>query len=578
MRRAGPFSPPRAGEAWRRAPGAALALWLAPLLLAGGLRAASPGADEPGYDPIVFELMKGTGVDFVVEPSRTDKCHQPETMISGVALFDYDGDGLLDIYLLSGATMPGLEKTLPAHSNRLFRNRGAWRFEDVTERSGVPGRGYTNGVAAADYDGDGDTDLFVAGLRENILYRNRGDGRFEEVTAAAGLARPDPKYGTLWSVAAAFFDYDRDGWLDLFVSNYCVWSPETEPACGPAGKRDYCHPRHYEGLPNSLYRNRGDGTFEDVSAAAGIRAHVGKGMGIGVADFDDDGWIDLYVANDTVPGFHFRNEKGKRFEEIGVEAGNAYTYYGAAISGMGVDARDVNNDGRPDIFVTAMLNESFPLFLNLGNNLFEEVTAPSGLAKITRQKTGWSTGVYDFNNDGWKDILVASGDVMDPRGALGERVPQPNTLLVNLGNARFVEAARTAGDEFGTRRAVHRGAAFGDLDGDGRVDAVVTALDGAPELWRNTSPGGHHWLRVHAKGGRGNRDAVGTKISVTTASITQYNQVNTAVGYGGASEPYVHFGLGKDPLVKVLKVTWPSGVVQSFENVQVDQVLTVREP
>jgi hypothetical protein len=548
-------------------------------VVAVGVGPASAPAEGPAYEPIVFELVEGSGLDaFVVEPSRTEKTHQPETMISGVALLDYDADGLLDVYLVSGATMPGLEKTLPVHQNRLFRNKGGLRFEDVTERAGVQGRGYTNGVAAADYDGDGHTDLFVAGLRENILYRNRGDGRFEDVTAAAGLARRDPKYGTLWSVAAAFFDYDKDGWLDLFVSNYCVWDPDAEPACGPAGKRDYCHPRHYEGLPNSLYRNRGDGSFQDVSQGTGIRAHVGKGMGIGVADFDDDGWLDLYVANDTLPGFHFRNLAGKRFEEIAVEAGNAYTYYGAAVSGMGVDARDVDNDGRVDVFVAAMLNEAFPLYLNRGGNVFEEVTAQSGLARITRQKTGWSTGVYDFNNDGWKDILVASGDVMDPRGVVGEKVPQPNTLLVNFGGARFVDAAATAGEAFRTRRAVHRGAAFGDLDGDGRVDAVIAALEGATELWRNVSPAPNHWLRVRVLGKAPNRDAIGAKLSVTTASRTQVNHVTRAVGYGSSSEPVVHFGLGKDALVTRLGITWPGGASETLENVAVDQVLTLREP
>jgi enediyne biosynthesis protein E4 len=245
---------------------------------------------------------------------------------------------------------------------------------------------------------------------------------------------------------------------------------------------------------------------------------------------------------------------------------------------MGVDTRDFDNDGRPDIFVTAMLNEAFPLYLNRGGNVFEETTAPSGLAKITRQKTGWSTGVYDFNNDGWKDILVASGDVMDPRGIMGQRVPQPNTLLVNLGRARFADAAGTAGEEFRTRRAVHRGAAFGDLDGDGRVDAVVTALDGPAELWRNVSAAGNHWLRVLAKGRGRNRDAVGTRISVSTATMTQHNDVSRTVGYGGASEPQVHFGLGKDTLVKQLKVVWPGGAVQTLENVAADQVLTLEQP
>jgi hypothetical protein len=342
--------------------------------------------------------------------------------------------------------------------------------------------------------------------------------------------------------------------------------------------RDYCHPKHYEGLPNSLFRNGGDGTFTDVSEASGIRSHIGKGMGLGVADFDEDGWIDVYVANDTVPAFHFRNAQDGRFEEIGIESGSAYTYYGAAVSGMGVDARDVNNDGLPDVFVAAMTNEAMPFYINRGDNIFDEATAPSRLAMLTRQKTGWSAGIYDFNNDGWKDIFVASGDVMDPRGFLGDRVPQPNTLLVNIGGAKFTSAGETAGEEFRTRRAVHRGAAFGDIDGDGRVDAVVTALSGATEVWRNVTPGGNHWLRVRAIGTKGSRDATGTRITITTASGRQYNHVNTAVGYGCASEPHVHFGLGKDSVVEQMKVTWPSGVTQVLENIEADQVITIREP
>jgi hypothetical protein len=544
----------------------------------GGLGSRPGTAEEPPYQPIVFELRKDTGIDLVVEPSRTERCHQPETMISGVAVFDYDGDGRLDVYGVNGATRPGLEKTGPEHYNRLYRNLGGWRFEDTTEAAGVRGHGYTHGVAVADYDNDGDRDLFVAGLRENILYRNRGDGSFEDVTAAAGLARPDPRYGTLWSVAAAFFDYDHDGWLDLFVSNYCVWDPETEPACGPAGMRDYCHPKHYQGLPNSLYRNQGDGTFADVSEASGIRSHIGKGMGIGVADFDDDGWMDLYVANDTVPAFHFRNLGDGRFAEIGVESGAAYTYYGAAVSGMGVDARDVDNDGLPDVFMAAMTDEAMPFYVNQGDNIFDEMTAPSRLAMLTRKKTGWSTGIYDLNNDGWKDVFVASGDVMDPRGVLGGNVPQPNTLLVNVGGGSFADGSDTAGEEFRTRRAVHRGVAFGDLDDDGRVDAVVTALSGPTELWRNVTPGENHWLLVSVLGTASNRDGIGTKIAITTASGTQHNHVTTAVGYGCASEPRVHFGLGKDAVIERIEVAWPSGAVQTFEDVAADQVFSIREP
>ncbi len=535
-------------------------------------------ANDPEFEPIVFELRKSTGVDFQVEPSRTDRRHQPETMISGVALFDYDNDGNLDLYLVSGATMPGLEKTDESHYNRLYRGHGDFTFTDVTERAGVKGRGYTVGVTAADYDNDGYQDLFVAGLRENILYRNRGDGRFEDVTRRAGLAEPDPDYGTLWAVAAAFFDYNKDGWLDLFVSNYCVWDPATEPVCGPSNSPDYCHPQHYDGLPNSLYRNNGDGTFTDVSVESGIRRHIGKGMGLGVADFDDDGWIDIYVANDTVPGFLFHNQGDGTFREIGFESGTAYTYSGHAVSGMGVDARDINNNGLVDIFVVAMTNEAFPLYINTGDLLFDEVTAPSRLAMLTRDKTGWSSGVFDFNNNGWKDLFVASGDVMDPRGTFKDRVPQPNSLFVNLKNGRFADAAPTAGPDFLKSVAVHRGAAFGDIDNDGRIDAVVAALSGPTEIWRNVSKRENNWILISTRGTQSNRDGMGAKIRIKTDSGMRYNHVNTAVGYGSSSDRRVHFGLGEDKIIREIRITWPSRIVQVLENISANQILSVVEP
>jgi len=536
------------------------------------------GANDGEYTPIVFELMKDTGVDFYVEPSRTDHRHQPETMISGVALFDYNNDGRLDIFAVSGATMPGLVKTEKTHFNRLYRNDGGFRFTDVSEQAGIRGHGYTNGCAVADFDNDGDQDLFVAGLRENILYRNNGDGTFTNVTQRAGLGNPDPRYGTLWSVAAAFTDVNRDGHLDLFVSNYCVWDPAIEPVCGPSSSPDYCHPQHYDGLPNSLYLNNGDGTFRDVSEESGIREHIGKGMGLGVADFDQDGWIDIYVANDTVPAFYFHNLGNAKFEEIAFESGTAYTYSGAAVSGMGVDAKDINNDGLVDIFVAAMTNEAMPYYVNLGDNFFDEMTAASKLAMMTRDRTGWGNGIFDFNNDGWKDLFIASGDVMDPRGIFGERVPQPNTLFVNLRNGKFADAARTAGPDFNRSRKVHRGVAFGDIDNDGRIDAVVTALDGPIEIWRNLSAESNHWFMVSVTGTRSNRDGMGARLKITTASGSQYNHVNTAVGYGCASDKRVHFGLEKETVIKELVVTWPDGRRQTFNDLAADQVFSVVEP
>ena len=280
--------------------------------------------------------MKDSGIDFVTNSSRTAHRHQPETMVSGVAFFDFDNDGLLDVFLTNGAKMTELDKTDPVFWNRLYRNLGGWKFEDVTEKAGLKGHGYDNGVAAADYDNDGWTDLFVAGLRENVLYRNKGDGTFEDVDREGGAQEPRPATtAPCGRSAAAFFDYDKDGDLDLFVSNYCVWDPKTEPLCGPKGMNDYCHPNNYKGLPNSLFRNNGDGTFTDVSKPSGIRAVVGKGMGLGVADFDQDGRIDVFVANDTEPNYLFRNLGNGKFEEIGFMAGVAYPEAGRAALGHG---------------------------------------------------------------------------------------------------------------------------------------------------------------------------------------------------------------------------------------------------
>jgi hypothetical protein len=546
-----------------------------PLLLLAA--AAAELGPNPRFDPVVFEeVAAARRLAFVTDSGRTERRHQPETMVSGVALLDYDGDGWLDVYVVNGASLPSLDKKAPQHWNRLFHNNRDGSFTDVTEAAGVAGAGYDLGVVTGDYDNDGHTDLFVAGLRRNTLFRNNGNGTFTDVTEAAGLARPDPKYGTLWAVAAAFLDYDHDGLLDLFVSNYCVWDPKHEPVCGNPSAPEYCHPSRYEGLPSSLFHNNGNGTFSDVSAQAGIRQHVGKGMGIGVADFDDDGWVDLFVANDTVPAFLFLNKHDGTFSESAFERAVAFTERGEPIAGMGVDARDVDNDGRPDIFQTALEGDTFPLFKNMGAASFEEVTSRSGLGALSHAWTGWGAGIFDLNNDGWKDLFVACASVLDPRGSFGDRVPLPNGVFVNLKDGRFADGGALAGPAF-ARRAVHRGAAFGDIDNDGRMDVVVTALDGPLELWHNVSPAPNHWLLVKTVGTKSNRDGMGAKIEVVTASGAQYNEVNTAVGYGCASDPRVHFGLGADTVVNELKVRWPSGKTQVLKKVAVDQILTLRE-
>jgi hypothetical protein len=548
---------------------AALLTLLAP---AGG-----PAGSEPHFDPIVFALRKDSGVDFVTNSSRSPHRHQPETMVSGVALLDYDNDGWLDIYAVNGAQMTSLDKTDRGFWNRLYRNRRDGTFEDVTLKAGVKGDGYDLGVAAADYDNDGYADLFVAGLRKNTLFHNERNGTFTDVTRAAGLVKPDPEYGTLWGVAAAFIDYDNDGDLDLFVSNYCVWNPETEPLCGPKGINDYCHPREYKGLPNSLFRNEGNGTFTDVSAASGIRKLVGKGMGLGVADYDGDGWMDVFVANDTEPNFLFHNRANGTFEEIGLRAGVAYPETGRPLSGMGADARDIDDDGRPDIFHTALSSETMPVFRNTGANTFLEVTAQAGVSSLTLSRSGWCNAIVDFNNDGRKDLFVCGGDVMDPDGEFRARVPQTNLVLASLGGLKFADATPGAGPDFSAKKAAHRGGAFGDLDNDGRVDAVVTDLYGPIEVWRNVSPAPNHWLAVLTEGTKSNRDGVGAVVKVVSSSGTRYGHVNTAVGYGGASDRRVHFGLGKDDVVTKVEITWPSRTVQTLENVPVDRVLVVKE-
>jgi enediyne biosynthesis protein E4 len=542
------------------------------------LLAAGAAALPPGVDPVVFEeSAEARGIRFVTHSSRSERRYQPETMVAGVALLDYDNDGWLDVYVVNGAPIETLEKSEPRYWNRLYHNRGDGTFEDVTEKAGVAGRGYDLGVVAADYDGDGDTDLFVAGLRRNTLFRNNGDGTFTDVTEAAGLARRDEKYGTLWSIAGAFFDYDHDGRLDLFVSNYVVWDRASDPRCGDPASPDYCRPEHYEGLPNSLFHNNGDGTFTDVSAASGIRAHVGKGMGIGVADFDGDGWSDVFVANDTVPSFLFMNDRDGTFTESAFERGIALPDRGEPVAGMGVDARDVDGDGRPDVFLTALTGDTFPLFHNAGGAVFEDASARTGVGALTRPWTGWGDAIVDLNNDGHKDLFAACAGVLDPRGAAGARVPMPNALFLSDGKGRFVDGGPTAGPTF-ARKAVHRGSAVGDIDNDGRLDVVVTAVDGALELWHNVSPAKNHWLSVAVQGVKGNRDGMGAQLTLVTAAGTQHDVVNTAVGYGSASDSRVHFGLGAETSVRELKVVWPTGQTATLHNVAADQLLKVPAP
>ncbi len=522
-----------------------------------------------------------SGLDFVLRNSATPNKYQIETMTGGVAVLDYDGDGRQDIYFANGAELPALRKSSPLYWNRLYRNDPDGTFTDVTARAGVAGEGYGMGVAAADFDNDGDTDIFVAGVNKNILFRNNRDGTFTDITSRAGLEGIDPERGKMWSVAGAWLDYDRDGLLDLFVVNYCKWSISLDPYCGAAlpGYRTYCFPDRYEGLPNQLFRNNGDGTFSDVSRASGIFRHIGKGMGIAVADFDDDGWVDVFVANDTLPNFLFRNNAHGGFEEIALNTGVAVPESGAPVSSMGVDFKDYDNDGRPDLIVSALEGETFPLFRNIGKSFFVDETYASGLGMMTARRSGWSLGLFDFNNDGYKDLFTVNAHVNDNIELFNEQTyRQPNSLFANLQNGTFSDVSALAGPDFQAKRA-HRGCAFADFNNDGKMDAVTTELNEPAELFLNESAEANHWLLVELVGTRGNRDGIGARLILTSASGTrQFNHVTTSVGYASSSDKRVHFGLGLEKLVRTLEIRWPSGAVQILKEIWADRLLRVTEP
>lgn len=538
------------------------------------------GGEKEVFGPPYFEeITDASGITFRLDHSPTASKHQIETMPGGVAVLDYDQDGDFDLYFANGAESPSLKKSGPRFWNRLYRNEGGGKFVDVTQETGVAGAGYMMGAAAGDFDNDGYPDLFVVGVGQNILYRNSGDGRFAEITQQAGLGRPHPRYGRMWSIHAGWFDYDRDGWLDLLVVNYCVWDPEKEPYCGDAkaGYRSYCHPLHYDPLPNQLFRNNGDGTFSDVSDQTGIGRHLGKGMGAAFADFDGDGWPDIFIANDTEPNFLFWNRAGQ-FQEIALPKGVSVNQFGTAVSSMGADFRDFDNDGRPDLFVTALSNEAFLLFRN-GADGFEDIADSSRMALATLPYSGWSNAIVDLNNDGWKDLFSANGHVIDNIELTQSRTyRQRNTVYLNRGNGVFQDVTSAAGP--GLRcEAPHRGAAAVDWNNDGRMDLVVTALGEPAALLENRTPGGGNWLLVRLVGHCSNRDGLGALLRLQSGDgRTQWNHATTSVGFASSADPRVHFGLGRQSEISELEIAWPSGVQQKIEAVRINQILTLREP
>ena len=519
--------------------------------------------------PIQFQnTAPANGLDFVLRNDASGRKYQVETVLGGLGVIDFDADGWPDLYCVNGAALPSLQKSDPRFFNRLYRNNRDGTFTDVTQKAGVQGHGYEMGVAVGDYNNDGFEDLYVVGVHGNTLYRNNGDGTFSDVTQAAGVSGAIPKGHKLWSVAAAWLDYDNDGHLDLIVSNYCDWSPGEDPVCGGLNDEDraYCHPDKYRAEPMLLYHNNGDGTFTEVSDS-GVGKLFGKGMGIAVADYDSDGNPDIFIANDNDRNLLIRNLGGGKLKESGMQAGIAYNGDGRQISGMGADFRDFDGDGLPDILMTGLKNETFELFRNNGKGAFEDASASSGLLALSRPWSGWSCGLVDFDNDGRLDMFVACG-------GLEMNEAQPNRVLQNSGG-KFVDVSAGAGAEFAVAR-VHRGAAFADFDNDGRIDVAVTSINGPVELWMNRSPM-QHWLQLKLKGTRSNVSAVGAKVVCRGAERTQVAFVSNSVGYGCSSDSRVHFGLGTERKASI-EIHWPSGVIQEMKDVMCDQRLTIVEP
>ena len=519
------------------------------------------------------EIAAKSGLRFELRNGASGQFHQIELTAGGVAVLDYNNDGCADVFFTNGAAIPSLLKTGPEYYNRLFRNNCDMTFTDVTAEAGLAGEGYSIAVSIGDFDNDGFADIFVAGVKGNHLYRNLGNGRFADVTSTAGVGA-----GVMWAVSAGWLDYDNDGWLDLFVSNYVVWDAATAPRCGTRERPFYCHPRAYEGLPGQLFHNNRNGTFTDVSLASGIGRHIGKGMGVSFGDIDGDGLTDIFVANDSVRNFLFRNRGEGTFQEIGLEAGVALRDDGFAIAGMGADFRDFDNDGKPDLVVSGILNDSFQLFRNLGGiKGFDDEAQRTGLAMGTRQFTGWGLGMYDFDNDGWKDLFFSLSHLSQLDRYLGSDSALPNHVFRNIGGKKFDDVSAGAGPEF-QKAAMHRGVAFADFDNDGRIDAVVSVANGPAKLFRNVTGGDAQWLAIRLRGRRANRQALGATVRVHLPDGRDlYNQATTAVGYASSSEAVVRFGLGSNRFAESVEISWPGGGVQRIANVPAGRVVDVVE-
>jgi enediyne biosynthesis protein E4 len=548
-----------------------------------GLAAARclPRVGKPKPLPYFLDVTSKSGVHFRHQSSRTNQKYLPESMGAGVAMFDYDNDGYQDLFFVNGARlsdpMPrgaSPDKSDPRFWNRMYRNNRDGTFTDVTEKAGLHGSSYGMGVATGDYDNDGHTDLLVSNFGGNTLYRNNGDGTFTDVTKKAGVG------GSGWCAGACFVDYDRDGLLDLIVTRYLDWDFAKNVYCGlhRPGYRSYCHPDQFAAVTCLVYHNNGDGTFKDVSMACGIASSPGKALGIAINDFDRDGWPDILVANDSFPQQLFRNNRDGTFSEVALESGLAFDQDGKTFAGMGVDFADYDNDGWPDAFVNALANQRYALFRN-NKGSFDDVSDSTGIGGITMQHSGWGAKMIDYDNDGWLDIFVAQGHVMDNIELTDPSLRYFEPLLLMKNSAgKFRNVSQESGPAFRVPLSA-RGAAFGDLDNDGCIDIAINCNDGPAVILRNQGGTANHWLLINLIGSVSNRDGIGARIhTISEQGLEQHAFVSSAGSYLSASDKRAHFGLGASRKVRLLEITWPSGIVQQINSVDADQIITVHEP
>ena len=568
----------------------ALALAFAALTVSGESGVSGATADAPGE--WFSDATAASGLTFTHFNGMSGELYYPEIMPPGVALFDYDNDGDLDVFVVQGRMLGStpIDRAWAAPrggsplGGRLFRNdltvgadgRRTLRFTDVTDGSGISARGYGMGVATGDYNNDGCVDLYVTSLGSNQLFRNNCNGTFTDVTTAAHAASPG------WSVSAAFVDIDRDGWLDLFVGHYVNYSVDANVKCfGLAGGPDYCPPHVYTAQPSKLYRNNRDGTFTDVTARASLSTEFGPALGVATADFDGDGWIDIYVANDGQPNQLWINQRNGTFKNTALLAGAALGANGEAKSSMGVDAGDFDNDGDEDLFITELTGQGADLYVNIGGGVFEERSARAGLRQPTLPFTGFGAAWLDIDNDGWIDLVTVNGAVTQSADAAARRerfaLQQRKQAFRNLGNGRFEDVTSRAGAAF-ARAEVSRGAAFGDIDNDGDTDLVYANTSGPLRLLLNGIGQRQHWIGLRLVGQDGRRDMLGARVAVTRADgRTLWRRARADGSYASANDPRVLVGLADSTAPVSARVVWPDGRTETFPNLAIDRYLTIRE-